>query len=100
MTDRSHAWADAAQRALTVPDAAIDGVVRALNFLSAAQLYLRDNVTLTRPLDLADVKLAPSGHWGVCPPVNGIRGDLPGPARHHTGRPRRARPAMASPRRQ
>ncbi len=70
MPDRSDSWPDAAQRALTVPGAAIDGVARALNFLSAAQLYLRDNVTLARSLKPDDVKPAPSGHWGVCPPVN------------------------------
>ena len=70
MPDRSHSWADAAQRALAVPDVAVNGVARALNFLSAAQLYLCDNVTLARTLEPADVKAAPSGHWGVCPPVN------------------------------
>jgi xylulose-5-phosphate/fructose-6-phosphate phosphoketolase len=53
-----------------VPDVAVNGVARALNFLSAAQLYLCDNVTLARPLTPANVKVAPSGHWGVCPPVN------------------------------
>lgn len=49
---------------------ALDGLWRALNFLSAAQLYLRDNVLLDSPLEIGDVKRWPRGHWGVCPPVN------------------------------
>ncbi|KOU43633.1 phosphoketolase [Streptomyces sp. WM6378] len=43
---------------------------RALNYLCAAQLYVNDNVLPVRPLRVQDVKEAPSGHWGVCPPVN------------------------------
>lgn len=43
---------------------------QALDYLCAAQLYLRDNVLLRRPLKPSDVKPEPSGHWGVGPPVN------------------------------
>ncbi|MEU5929738.1 phosphoketolase [Streptomyces antimycoticus] len=60
----------ARQAAEAVPDQAIDAFWRALNHVSAAQLYLTDNPRLARPLRHADVKETPCGHWGVCPPVN------------------------------
>ncbi|MFC4468924.1 phosphoketolase [Streptomyces xiangluensis] len=64
-------WSLAARQAAdAVPDQAIDAFWRALNYLSAAQLYLLDNPRLARPLRQADIKENPSGHWGVCPPVN------------------------------
>ncbi|MEU9290064.1 hypothetical protein AB0D57_36790 [Streptomyces sp. NPDC048275] len=65
--DWSHTAHQAAQ---AVPDQAVDACWRALNHLSAAQLYLTDNPRLARPLRPADVKETPRGHWGVCPPVN------------------------------
>ncbi|MEU6406249.1 hypothetical protein [Streptomyces sp. NPDC046985] len=63
-------WSRAAHAAAPVPDAAVTAAWRALNYLCAAQLYLNDNVLAGRPLRVEDVKEAPSGHWGVCPPVN------------------------------
>ncbi|MFE9308174.1 phosphoketolase [Streptomyces sp. NPDC006706] len=60
----------AAHAAARVPDSAITAAWRALNYLCAAQLYLNDNVLPARSLRVEDVKEAPSGHWGVCPPVN------------------------------
>ncbi|MGX1545162.1 phosphoketolase family protein [Streptomyces adustus] len=64
-------WSYAARQAAeAVPDQAIDACWRALNHLSAAQLYLTDNARFARPLRPADVKETPRGHWGVCPPVN------------------------------
>lgn len=42
---------------------------RALTYLSAAQLYLRDNPTGTRPLHASDLKPHPAGHWGTAPCV-------------------------------
>ncbi|MEU0741168.1 phosphoketolase [Streptomyces sp. NPDC006134] len=64
-------WSRAAAHATAhVPDAAVTAAWRALNYLCAAQLYLDDNVLLDRPLRVEDVKEVPSGHWGVCPPVN------------------------------
>ncbi|WP_326742720.1 phosphoketolase [Streptomyces sp. NBC_01768] len=65
--DWSHAAVHAAAH---VPDAAVTAAWRALNYLCAAQLYLDDNVLPARPLRVEDVKKVPSGHWGVCPPVN------------------------------
>lgn len=49
---------------------AADAVRRALDYLCLAQLYLRRNLLLDDPLRATDVVDAPSGHWGVCPPVN------------------------------
>ncbi|MEU3282046.1 phosphoketolase [Streptomyces antibioticus] len=64
-------WTRAASHAAArVPDTAVMAAWRALNYLCAAQLYLDDNVLPTRPLRVEDVKESPSGHWGVCPPVN------------------------------
>ncbi|MFD3662807.1 phosphoketolase [Streptomyces sp. NPDC058659] len=79
--DWSQATAHAAAR---VSDAAVAAAWRALNYLCVAQLYLNDNVLPGRPLRVEDVKEAPSGHWGVCPPVNLMLAHL-GPLT--TGRP-------------
>lgn len=64
-------WGHAARQAAeAVPDRAVSACWRALNHLSAAQLYLTDNPRLARPLRTTDIKETPRGHWGVCPPVN------------------------------
>lgn len=64
-------WGVIARTAATeVPDTAVDAYWRALNYLSAAQLYLADNPLLSTPPAPSDVKPTPRGHWGVCPPVN------------------------------
>ncbi|MFH9554633.1 hypothetical protein [Streptomyces sp. NPDC017435] len=65
-------WADLARAtARTVPDTSVADVADALDYLCLAQLYLRDNPLLERPLTPADLK-RPAGHWGVCPPVNRV----------------------------
>ncbi len=51
-------------------DAALDRSLRAANYLAAAQVYLRDNVLLERPLRHEDVKPRLLGHWGTCPGIN------------------------------
>ena len=43
---------------------------RAANFLSAGQIYLRDNPLLERPLTIADIKPRLLGHWGTTPGLN------------------------------
>ncbi|MFB7403263.1 phosphoketolase [Streptomyces rubiginosohelvolus] len=64
-------WADLARRTnRLVPDASVAAVANVLDYLCLAQLYLRDNPLLARPLTPADIKPRPAGHWGVCPPVN------------------------------
>ena len=45
---------------------------RAANYLSVAQIYLRDNPLLKKPLALEHVKPALLGHWGTTPGQNFI----------------------------
>jgi xylulose-5-phosphate/fructose-6-phosphate phosphoketolase len=47
-----------------------DAYVRAANYLTAAQIFLRDNFLLERPLTFDDVKPRLLGHWGSGPGVN------------------------------
>lgn len=56
--------------------AAADAVRRALDYLCAAQLYLQGNLLLREPLQAKHVAETPSGHWGVCPPVNAVLATL------------------------
>lgn len=55
---------------------AIRQYVRAANYLSAAQIYLQDNVLLERPLGAADIKPRLLGHWGTCPGINFVYAHL------------------------
>lgn len=50
----------------------IDAYWRATNYLSCAQLYLKDNPLLKRPLSYDDVKSKLVGHWGTAPGQNFI----------------------------
>ncbi len=49
---------------------------QATNYLGAAQLYLRDNVLLDRPLVASDIKPRLLGHWGTQPGLNLIYAHL------------------------
>jgi xylulose-5-phosphate/fructose-6-phosphate phosphoketolase len=49
---------------------------RAANFLTAAQLYLRDNVLLERPLVASDFKSRVVGHWGTNPGISFVNAHL------------------------
>ena len=44
--------------------------VRACDYLSVAQLYLKDNFLLERPLAADDIKPRLLGHWGTCHGIN------------------------------
>ena len=44
--------------------------VRATNYLSAAQIYLKDNYLLEEPLQPEHIKERLLGHWGTCPGIN------------------------------
>lgn len=44
--------------------------IRACDYLSVAQLYLRDNFLLERPLAFDDIKARLLGHWGTCHGIN------------------------------
>jgi len=48
----------------------VDALWRTLNWLCAALLYLRDVPLDGEPLRPEHCKVAPTGHWGTCPPVN------------------------------
>ncbi|MFA7064073.1 MAG: phosphoketolase family protein [Bacilli bacterium] len=49
-----------------------DEYFRVLNYLSCAQIYLRDNPLLKRPLKKEDIKTKLIGHWGSAPGQNFI----------------------------
>lgn len=50
--------------------------VRALNYISAAQIYLQDNFLLGRKLSFEDIKPRLLGHWGTCPGINFVYANL------------------------
>lgn len=52
--------------------AILDGYFRASNYLSAAQIYLKRNALLAKPLTMADIKTKLVGHWGTVPGQNFI----------------------------
>lgn len=54
----------------------IDAYWRAANYLSAAQIYLRDNPLLKQPLKLEHIKQILLGHWGTTPGQNFIYAHL------------------------
>ena len=54
----------------------LDEYWRSATYLGAAQLYLKNNVLLRRPLCAADVKERPLGHWGTQPGLNFIYAHL------------------------
>jgi xylulose-5-phosphate/fructose-6-phosphate phosphoketolase len=43
---------------------------RAANYLTATQIYLKDNYLLERELRLEDIKPRLLGHWGTCPGIS------------------------------
>ncbi len=47
--------------------AALDSWWRAANYLATAQIYLRDNALLRRPLAASHIKTRLLGHWGTVP---------------------------------
>ena len=48
----------------------IDYHFRAANYLTVAQLFLRNNILLKRKLKFNDLKPVVLGHWGACPGIN------------------------------
>lgn len=48
----------------------LNGYFRASNYLTVAQLYLKNNPLLKNPLEMSDVKTKLVGHWGTCPGQN------------------------------
>jgi xylulose-5-phosphate/fructose-6-phosphate phosphoketolase len=56
--------------------AKIQAYIRAANYLSVTQIYLKDNFLLERPLTSEDIKPKLVGHWGTCPGVNFVYAHL------------------------
>jgi xylulose-5-phosphate/fructose-6-phosphate phosphoketolase len=50
--------------------AQLDANFRAANYLSVAQLYLRENALLREPLEPRHIKARLLGHWGTVPGIN------------------------------
>lgn len=44
--------------------------IRACNYLTVTQLFLKANFLLERPLSFDDIKPRLLGHWGTCPGIN------------------------------
>src|SRR3989344_2838011 len=55
---------------------AIKQYVRAANYLTVAQIYLRSNFLLKQALNFDDIKLRLLGHWGTCPGINFVYAHL------------------------
>ena len=49
---------------------AVDAWWRAANYLTAGQIYLRENALLREPLEASDIKPRLLGHWGTSPALN------------------------------
>src|SRR5512132_601187 len=49
---------------------------RAVNYLAAAQIYLKDNPLLDKPLRPEHIKDRLLGHWGTAPGINLIYAHL------------------------
>lgn len=49
---------------------ALQAYFRAANYLTATQIYLRDNFLLLRELRESDIKPRLLGHWGTCPGIS------------------------------
>src|SRR5689334_5924355 len=49
---------------------------RAANYLSAIQIYLKDNFLLREPLNFDHIKPRLLGHWGTCPGINFVYANM------------------------
>ncbi|MBT3407960.1 phosphoketolase family protein [Candidatus Woesearchaeota archaeon] len=49
---------------------------RLTDYISIAQIYLKDNVLLNKPLLKSHIKSRIVGHWGTCPGINYIYGSM------------------------
>lgn len=62
---------------------AVSKYIRAANYLSAVQIYLRDNFLLHEPLTHEHIKPRLLGHWGTCPGINFLYAHLNVLAKEH-----------------
>lgn len=61
---------------MDAPISAIQKYIRAANYLTVTQIYLRDNFLLKQPLSAKDIKQRLFGHWGTCPGINFVYAHL------------------------
>src|SRR4030065_1789138 len=61
---------------MDTPIKTIEKYVRAANYISAAQIFLKDNFLLEQKLKFEDIKPRLLGHWGTSPGVNFIYANL------------------------
>lgn len=54
----------------------LQNYLRYVDYIGAAQLYLKDNFFLERPLETEDIKIRILGHWGTVPGLNFIYANL------------------------
>ena len=54
----------------------VDAWWRAANYISVAQMYLKDNPLLKTEVEAKDVKIHPIGHWGTIAGQNFIYAHL------------------------
>jgi xylulose-5-phosphate/fructose-6-phosphate phosphoketolase len=54
----------------TISSSGLERYQRAVNYLAAAQVYLRSNALLEEPLRPEHIKSRLLGHWGTCPGIN------------------------------
>lgn len=52
------------------PGSAVERYFRAVNYLSAAQIYLKANPLMEEPLKIDHIKERLLGHWGTAPGIN------------------------------
>ena len=55
---------------------ALNKLNRLTNFLAAVQIFLKDNFFLERELKKEDIKARLLGHWGTCPGINFVYGQI------------------------
>ncbi|MBI2148444.1 phosphoketolase family protein [Candidatus Woesearchaeota archaeon] len=55
---------------------AIKKYVRAANYITTIQIYLQDNFLLKHNLNFEHIKPRLLGHWGTCPGINFVYGNL------------------------
>lgn len=64
------------KRAADRGKSALERYLRAVNYLAAAQVYLKSNALLEEPLRAEHIKDRLLGHWGTCPGINFIYAHL------------------------
>ena len=61
---------------MDTPIKTIEKYVRAANYISAAQIFLKDNFLLEHELKFEDIKPLLLGHWGTSPGINFVYANL------------------------